>query len=113
MCYTLAVKARGVTCPEARALGLCFLLPTQQRRDYHLCNTAHSYVTEDKDLGVVIISEDMKAEKNVARNVKKADKILGMIRRTFSYMNKDMLQQLIKVFIRPLLSMLSKPGLLI
>ena len=43
----------------------------------------------------------MKAEKNVARNVKKADKILGMIRRTFSYMDKDMLQQLIKVFIRP------------
>jgi len=71
-----------------------------QRRDYHLCNTALSHVTEEKDLGVVI-SEDMKAEKNVARNVKKADKILGMIRRTFSYMNKDMLQQLIKVFIRP------------
>ena len=71
-----------------------------QRRDYHLCNTVLSHVTEEKDLGVVI-SEDMKAEKNVVRNVKKADKILGMIRRTFSYMNKAMLQLLIKVFIRP------------
>jgi hypothetical protein len=70
------------------------------RRDYQLCSLALTHVTEEKDLGVVI-SEDMKAEKNVARNVKKADKILGMIRRTFSYMDKDMLQQLIKVFIRP------------
>ena len=43
----------------------------------------------------------MEAEKNVARNVKKADKTLGMIRRILDYMNKDMLQQLVKVFIRP------------
>ena len=49
----------------------------------------------------MVISEDMKAEKTAARNVKKADKVLGMTRRTFSYMNKDMLQRLIKVFIRP------------
>ena len=44
----------------------------------------------------MVILEDMKAEKNVARNLKKAGKILGMIRRTFSYMNKDMLQQLMQ-----------------
>ena len=64
-----------------------------QRRDNHLCNTALSHVTEEKDLGVVV-SEDMKAENNVVRNVKKADKILGMIRRKLFYMNKDVLQQL-------------------
>ena len=66
------------------------------------------HVTEEKYLGVNI-SEDLKAYKNVAKNVKKAykilgifkNKILGIIRRTFSYMNKDMLVQLIKVFIRP------------
>jgi len=84
-------------------LGKCHVLhfgSKNMRRDYQLCNFALTHVTEEKDLGVVI-SEDMKAEKNVARNVKKADKILGMIRRTFSYMDKDMLQQLIKVFIRP------------
>ena len=55
---------------------------------HDLCNTALSHVTEEKDLGVVI-SEDMKSVKSVARNVKKADKILGMIRRTFVYMNNS------------------------
>ena len=54
-----------------------------QRREYHLCNTALSHVTEENYLGVVI-SKDMKAEKNLARNIKKADKIFGMIGRTFS-----------------------------
>ena len=71
-----------------------------KKQNYSLCDHILTTVTEEKDLGV-IISEDLKAEKNVAKNVKKADKILGMIRRTFSFMNKDMLQQLIKVFIRP------------
>ena len=72
-----------------------------QMRDYHLCNTALSHVTEEKDLGVVI-SEDMKAEKKVVRNVKKADKILG------AHDKKDILLHeqrraatTIKVFIRP------------
>jgi len=71
-----------------------------KKYSYQLCNLTLETVTEEKDLGV-IISEDLKAEKTVVKNVKKADKILGMIRRTFSFMNKDMLQQLIKVFIRP------------
>ena len=50
---------------------------------------------------VIIISEDIKADKNVARNFGEADKILGMIIRTFSHTNKVMLQKLVKVFIRP------------
>ena len=41
--------------------------------------TALSHATEENDLGAVI-SKDLKAEKNDARNVKKADKILVMIR---------------------------------
>ena len=98
-------------------LGKLILLPwshvlhfggKNERHDYKLCNLPIKHVTEEKDLGV-IISEDLKAYKNVAKNVKKAykilgifkNKILGIIRRTFSYMNKDMLVQLIKVFIRP------------
>ena len=49
----------------------------------------------------------------MATNVKKADKILGMIR-TFSLMKKYMLQQLIKLFIIPHLEytqLLSRPSL--
>ena len=42
------------------------------------CDHIISTVTEEKDLGV-IVSEDLKAEKNVAQNVKKADKIPGII----------------------------------
>ena len=71
-----------------------------KKQNYSPCDHILTTVTEEKDLGV-IISEDLKAEKNVAKNVKKADKILGIIRRTFSFMNKDMLLQLIKVIIRP------------
>ena len=61
-----------------------------ERYDYKLCNLPIKHVTEEKDLGV-IISEDIKVYKNLAKNVKEANKILGMIRRTFSYMNKEML----------------------
>ena len=72
-------------------LGKLILLPwshvlhfggKNERYDYKLCNLPIKHVTEEKDLGV-IISEDLKAYKNVAQNVKEANKILGMIRRIF------------------------------
>ena len=55
---------------------------------------------EEKDLGV-IISKDLKAENNVIHCVKKANKILGMTKRTFSFLDKEMLVLLYKVFVRP------------
>ena len=67
---------------------------------YHINGYLISPVNEEKDLGV-IISKDLKAEKNVTNGAKKANKMLGMIKRTFSYMDKNMLVQLIKTFIRP------------
>ena len=67
---------------------------------YHINGTLISPVNEEKDLGV-IISKDLKSEKHTIQCVKKANKMLGMIKRTFSFMDKDMLVQLIKTFIRP------------
>ena len=55
---------------------------------------------EEKDLGV-IVSQDLKAEKNVTACVTKANKVLGMIKRTFSYLDEEILTQLYKVFVRP------------
>ena len=67
---------------------------------YHLNGTLINEVSQEKDLGIVV-SDNLTAHKNVLECVKKANKTLGMIKRTFSYLNETMLAQLIKVFIRP------------
>ena len=67
---------------------------------YHLDGFLISPVDEEKDLGV-IVSQDLKAEKNVTACVTKANKVLGMIKRTFSYLDEEILTQLYKVFVRP------------
>ena len=67
---------------------------------YHLNGFLISPVNEEKDLGV-IISNDLKPDKNIIHCVKKANKVLGMIKRTFSYIDKTMFTLLYKVFIRP------------
>ena len=67
---------------------------------YHLNNHIIPEVKVEKDLGV-IVSEDMKAEENVAHHVKKATKMLGIIKRTFSYLNEDNFLLLYKTYVRP------------
>ena len=67
---------------------------------YHLDGFLISPVDYEKDLGVTI-SHDLKAEKNIDACVKKANKVLGMIRRTFSYLDEEILAKLYKVFVRP------------
>ena len=52
------------------------------------------HVTEsEKDLGV-IINNDMKFKNQVASAAKKANKTLGMIKRNFKCINKDMFEVL-------------------
>ena len=67
---------------------------------YHINGTLISSVEKQKDLGVTI-SQDLKSENHTMECVTKANKMVGMIRRTFSFMDKDMLAQLIKTFVRP------------
>jgi len=57
-------------------------------------------VNEEHDLGV-IVSADLKVSSQCAKVVKTANKILGMISRTFTLRSKDVILQLYKSLVRP------------
>ena len=57
-------------------------------------------VSEEKDLGV-IIQDNLKVDKQVAASVAKANKMLGMIRRSFKSSDEKMMLQLYKSVVRP------------
>ena len=57
-------------------------------------------VSEEKDLGV-IIQDNLKVDKQVAASVAKANKMLGMIRRSFKSRDEKMTLQLYKLVVRP------------
>ena len=57
-------------------------------------------VFEEKDLGVTM-SNDLKWEKQCSEIVKKANKILGMIKRNFVDRSKDIILPLFKSLVRP------------
>ena len=55
---------------------------------------------EEKDLGVLVDNE-LSFVKHIAAQVGKANRVLGQIRRTFSYLDKNMMRQLFIAFVRP------------
>ena len=57
-------------------------------------------VEEEKDLGA-IISFDLKVQSNIKHQIAKANQMLGLIRRTFSYLNKESFLALYKAYVRP------------
>ena len=57
--------------------------------------------TEEKDLGVVI-SDNLKSVANCRAAYAKANRVLGMIRRTITYKSKQILLPLYKTLVRPL-----------
>ena len=57
-------------------------------------------VTEEKDLGVTFC-DTLKFDKHILNCVNKANKILGIVKRSFTYMNRDMFIQLYKSLICP------------
>ena len=59
-------------------------------------------VFEEKDLGV-IVSSDLKFRKQCMEQCKKAYRILGFIFRHFEFKSKDIILQLYKSLVRPLL----------
>ena len=69
---------------------------------YHIGGFLLSSVDDEKDLGI-IMSNDLKQYKDVTNKVKKANKMLGMIKRTFSYLDKEILLRLYKAYVRPIL----------
>lgn len=59
-----------------------------------------SQVNEEKDLGV-LFDRELKFSKHIAEKVKKANRNLGLICKTFSYMTKPMFLNLYKSLVRP------------
>ncbi len=57
-------------------------------------------VEEQKDLGLLIDSK-LKFSKHITQSVSKANRNLGLIARTFTYLDKDMFVQLYKSLVRP------------
>lgn len=62
------------------------------------CNIEN--ITQEKDLGVVFDNE-LKFNEHIAQKVKKANHALGMIRNTFTVLDKDVFLPLYKSFVRP------------
>jgi hypothetical protein len=54
---------------------------------------------EEKDLGV-IFDKNLKFDKQVESSVQKANKMLGIIKRSFTYLDEDMFLRLYKSLIR-------------
>lgn len=75
-----------------------------QKHEYHMKvngqNVKISQVKEEKDIGVTF-DENMKFDIHVSNIVNKANQRVGLIRRSFEYMDKEMFLTLYKSLIRP------------
>jgi ribonuclease P/MRP protein subunit RPP40 len=56
-------------------------------------------ISEERDLGV-IVQQDLKWSKQCSKSVSTANRILGMIKRSFCYLSKDVLLKLYKSLVR-------------
>jgi len=67
--------------------------------EYFVNGTKLENVTEEKDLGV-IVSDDLKWEKQCSQTVAKANKVLGLIKRNFTDRSKETIIPLYKSLVR-------------
>ena len=67
---------------------------------YTLYGDELDHVFEEKDLGVIIDME-LTFEKHIATKVKKANGIMGLIRRSFSFLDGETFKKLYTSFVRP------------
>ena len=67
---------------------------------YSLCGKELEHVFEEKDLGVTVDS-DLKFEEHISTVVKKANSIVGLIRRSFSFLDCELFKKLFVTFVRP------------
>jgi len=68
--------------------------------EYFMGNYKLEPVTEERDLGI-LITDNLKPSKQCQLAYSKASKALGLIGRTISYRNKDILVRLYKTLVRP------------
>ena len=74
----------------------------QRAYTYRLMEVQLDHVFEEKDLGI-IIDTDLTSVIHVSEKIKKANNMLGLIRRSFCCLNADILLPLFKAFVRHLL----------
>ena len=55
--------------------------------------------SEEKDLGI-LFEKSLKFNKHITVTVKRANRLVGLIRRTFSFMDKDLFLMVYKCLIR-------------
>ena len=55
---------------------------------------------EEKDLGV-IFDKDLSFDTHIQKSINKANQMIGLIKRSFSYLNKDTFLKLYKAMVRP------------
>ena len=67
---------------------------------YHLGNNIIDEAIEEKDLGITV-TNNLSWGNHIVNIAKKANRVLGMIRHTFSYMDRDMFLMLYKTLVRP------------
>ena len=67
---------------------------------YKLYGKELEHVFEEKDLGVHIDSE-LKFEEHISNKVNKANALVGLIRRSFSYLDGELFRKLFTTFVRP------------
>ena len=70
------------------------------KEQYSLCGHILETVNEETDLGV-IVQHDLNVSQQCCKVVKTANRILGMIYRSFNYKSKDIILQLYKSLVRP------------
>ena len=77
-------------------------LGTKEKYTYFLCSTVIQPVQSVRDLGVMI-DRDLKFHEHTSLVTNKANHILGLIKRSFSYLDSDMLVHLYRSMVRPIL----------
>ena len=75
-------------------------LGPDSNNDYMMDGRTIKKTTEEKDLGI-IIDQNLKFKSHIASSVKKANRKLGFIYRTFTCLNKDMFLNLYKSLVSP------------
>ena len=67
---------------------------------YQICGNELDHVFEENDLGVAIDFE-LKFEQHITQKINKANTIMGIIRRSFSFLDSKRFKKLYTTFVRP------------
>ena len=74
--------------------------PGNMDEEYKMGNVVLGRITQEKDLGVTF-SVDMKVSEHCGMAASKGNQILGLIRRTIMYKEKQLIVPLYKAIVRP------------